>query len=208
MNEFAATPVLLLKLCNFICKGSGPCRPQDSTSLGNSDCKVVTCPAPHLALACPCSRKHDSHPPPPLPTPSCSLLRPSNNQEAVTSQKLAFLPTDILRVKMQSTYQSEQAPGEGAGLGGSASCLKLHRLRLRLRGCSGGCHRLASSSYQGISCRCCHGDALFLWRQGKGDGEVKRTNRTATAPNCNHCPSQKRDTQNCAVSTRQASRTL
>lgn len=90
-------------------QGLRPLRPQDATSLGNSDCSVVTRSAPHLALAYRCSRKQDSPPPPPLPTPSCSLLHPSNNQEAVTSQKLAFLPTDVLRVKTQSTYQSAGA---------------------------------------------------------------------------------------------------
>ena len=54
---------------------------------------------------------------------------------------------------------------------------------------------VSSSSYQGTSCCCCHGDALFLRRQGKGDGEGKRTHLTATAPNCNNCPLQKQCTE-------------
>lgn len=126
----------------------------------------------------------EASPPPPT---SYSLLCPSNNKEIVTYRKLAFPPKKVLWVKIRSTYPSVPVLGWG-GREGRACVLPealpapLLKWLLLLPG--------SSSSYPGTSCRRCHGDALFLRRQGKGDGERKRTTLTAAAPNCDNCPLQ------------------
>lgn len=184
--------MFLWKLSNWIFKNSDSHRIQDSTFLrkkclegDNFPCSPSSPPlnlAPESTLV----------PPPPTPHPcstSCSPLCPSNHKEPITYGEFAFLAMKVLGVKIGSTYQWVPALGWGERWGGQAFSLKLGRLFY-----SSGC---SSSSYLGTSCCCCHGDAPFHRRQGKGDGEGKRTDLAATVPDCKNCPFQKHNMELC-----------